>query len=342
MITKATDYSNLYRAKVVSNYDPKELCRIKARIPCIHGVSEIDGISDDAIPYASPCFLDASFDSGTFLVPEVGSTVFIFFESGESTKPIYFGSSVSYQYEDEAQYLGDKNSYNFQGTDGKRMKRAGFSDTPFNVYKKGILRKLILFKSRKGSSIEFCDEDENEHISIYDRVGQVLTMYSPIKIRDNDYGFSNRGVFSMLKQTFNIEDKALMIWKAVSSSFLRFVSDVSYTKNEFITVYNDDKAGISVDIGKDNRLLIFYKDETLIEVKEDGIKIKTNKIDIDSESVNIKGDLKVQGQVLSSSTIKGDVYGTWVHSSAQYPASVSVNVDIQSYVDDKDEEIVQE
>jgi hypothetical protein len=186
MITKATDYSNLYRAKVVSNYDPKELCRIKARIPCIHGVSEVDGISDDAIPYASPCFLDVSFDSGTFLVPEVGSTVFVFFESGESTKPIYFGSSVSYQYEDEAQYLGDKNSYNFQGTDGKRMKRAGFGDTPFNVYKKGILRKLILFKSRKGSSIEFCDEDENEHISIYDRVGQVLTMYSPIKIRDND------------------------------------------------------------------------------------------------------------------------------------------------------------
>ena len=95
MLTKATDYSNLYRAKVVSNYDPKELCRIKARIPCIHGVSEIDGISDDAIPYASPCFLDASFDSGTFLVPEVGSTVFIFFESGESTKPIYFPFAIS-------------------------------------------------------------------------------------------------------------------------------------------------------------------------------------------------------------------------------------------------------
>ena len=97
-------------------------------------------------------------------------------------------------------------------------------------------------------------------------------------------------------------------------------------------------------------MLIFYKDKTMIEIKEDkiqiktdNIKIKANNIDIES-NVNIKGDLKVQGQVLSSSTIRGDVYGVWVHSTAQFPANVNVNanVNIDKYEDDKDEEIIEE
>lgn len=350
MKTKLSTYNNLYRGKVVDNKDPKELCRIKVRVPCIHGIDETQGIKNDAIPYASPCFLDASYDSGTFLVPEVGATVFVFFESGEPTKPVYFGCSVSYMYEEEVQYLGDKNSYHFTSSEGQRMKEAGVSDTPMNVYKQGILRKAILYKSRKGSSIEFCDEDDNEHLSIYDRLGQTISMYSPVTSERNIYGRLNRGFFSILKNVWEVEKKAIMIFKSLSSSFLRFVSEKDYTKNEFVTVYKDDKAGISVDIGQNDRMLIFYKDKTMIEIKEDkiqiktdNIKIKANSIDIES-NVNIKGDLKVQGQVLSSSTIRGDVYGVWVHSTAQFPANVNVNanVNIDKYEDDKDEEIIEE
>ena len=119
------------------------------------------------------------------------------------------------------------------------------------------------------------------------------------------------------------------------------MSEKTYTKNEFITIYKDKKAGISIDIGKDDRMLIFYKDKTLIEIKEDGIQIKTDNINIDS-NVNIKGNLQVQGNVSSSATIQGNIYGSWQNSNANFPANVNVNVDIDKYNDDKDEEIIQE
>lgn len=341
MKTKASTYNSLYRGKVVDNKDPKELCRIKVRVPCIHGADENEGIKNDSIPYASPCLMDVSYDSGMFIVPEVGSTVFVFFESGEPTKPVYFGGSVSYMYEDDVQYLGSKDSLSFKSSDGQRIKTAGFGDTPFNMYKQGIPRKAILYKSRKGSSIEFCDEDENEHLSIYDRLGQLFSMYSPATQDRNFYGQLNRGTFSILKNIWEVEQKAIIILKSLSSSFLRFVSEKTYTKNEFITIYKDKKAGISIDIGKDDRMLIFYKDKTLIEIKEDGIQIKTDNINIDS-NVNIKGNLQVQGNVSSSATIQGNIYGSWQNSNANFPANVNVNVDIDEYINDNDESEIEE
>jgi len=340
MINNQTEFTNIYRAKVVSNKDPKEICRIKIRIPCIHGIDSSDGLGDDDLPFAMPCVMDASFESGTFIVPEVGATVFVFFEGGKIDKPVYFGSSISYEHTDSQEY-GSKDSESFTGSEGKRVKRAYMSDTPMNVYKKGIFRKFILFKTRKGASIEFSDEDEKEHLTIYDRIGQVLTMYSPVSKDENSDGMANRGIFSIIKSKFEVKNKAILLLKSLSSSFLRFVSEVSYTKNEFTTVFQEDKAGISIDIGKDNRILIFYKDSTLIEIKEDKVCIKTDKIDIDGD-VNIKGDLKVQGQVLSSSTIRGNVYGSWVYSNAQCPVSLNLDVNINPYVDDEDEQIIEE
>lgn len=340
MLSEQANFNCMYRAKVVSNKDPKEICRIKVRVPCIHGTDSKDGLGDDDLPFAMPCMMDVSFESGTFIIPEVGSTVFVFFEGGKVDKPVYIGGSCSYEH-DEAQEYGSKDSNSFSSSEGKRTKRAYMSDPPINVYKGGVFRKFILFKTRKGSSIEFSDEDDKEHLSIYDRIGQAFTMYSPVSTDENADGMANRGVFSLLKDKFDVKKKAILILKSLSSSFLRFVSEVSYTKNEFTTVFKEDKAGISVDIGKDNRILIFYKDKTLIEIKEDKICIKTDKIDIDGD-VNIKGDLKVQGQVLSSSTIRGDVYGTWVHSNAQYPVSLNLDVNINPYVDDEDEQIIEE
>lgn len=340
MISEQANFNCIYRAKVVSNKDSKNICRIKVRVPCIHGTDGSDGLSDDTLPYAMPCMMDASYDSGSFIVPEVGSTVFVFFEGGKIDKPIYIGCSVSYEHTEALEY-GDKDSLSFTASEGKRIKRAYINDTPSNLYSGSIIRKLILFKTRKGSSIEFSDEDNKEHLSIYDRIGQVFTMYSPVDTDENANGLTKRGLFSVLKSKFEIKKKAIMIWKSLSSSFLRFVSEVSYSKNEFTTVFKEDKAGVSVDIGKDNRILIFYKDKTLIEIKEDKISIKTDKIDIDGD-INIKGDLKVQGQVLSSSTIRGNIYGSWVHSNAQHPVPLNLDVNIKPYVDDEDEQIIEE
>ena len=337
MYSNQNNFNTIYRAKVVNNKDELEIGRIQIRVPCIHGIDEKDGLRDDALPYASPCFMDASFDSGSFIVPEVGSTVFVFFEGGEVSKPIYIGCSVSYEHYD-VQYYGNKNSNTFKDSEGKRLKRAYYNDTPKNVYRKGIFRKFILFKSRKGSSIEICDDDDNEHLSIFDRLGQTITMFSPQDTSNNMDGKSNRGLFSVIKTKAVLEGckKAILLLKSLSSSFLRFVSMEDYTQNDFTTVYQDDKAGISVNIGTDNRLLIYYKDTTMIELKD-------NEVNIQANNINIKGNLKVQGNIYSSSTIKGDIYGTPCkdHCNYSFPESLNFN-DIKTYDDMQDEEIIDE
>ena len=331
MRNKNNNLNFIYRGKVVSNKDPKSICRIKVRVPSVHGSSSDDGISDNALPYAMPCTMWASYDAGTFLVPEVGSTVFVFFEGGESNKPIYIGSSISNEHTD-ALYFGDSDSNEFVNSEGTRLKKAYLKDTPSNVYRGGIFRKFILFKSKKGSSIEFCDEDNNEHLSIIDRLGQCLFMHSPVSESDNSYGMSNRGVFSILKSSTTIVQKALLILKSLSSSFLRFISDPDYSNLDLINVYKDKNAGISINIGTTDRVLIHYNNKSLIELTEGKIKLQ-------SDVIEIKGDLKVQGSIESTSKIQGDVYGqcpcTGTNGYA-YPASLNLD-DIASFEDSKDE-----
>jgi hypothetical protein len=336
MRNKNTDLSYIFRGKVVSNKDPKGICRIKVRVPSVHGASEKDGISDKGLPFAMPCSMSASFDAGTFIVPEVGSTVFVFFEGGEPNKPIYIGGSVSYEAE-EAQYYGGESSNEFTNSDNQRLKRAYMKDTPSNVYKGSTFRKAILFKSRKGSSIELCDEDDNEHLSIIDRLGQCFYMFSPVDSTANSYGMANRGIFTVLKNTYEVVKKSILLLKSLSSSFLRFVSDPSYSKTDLTTVYKDDKAGISIDVGKDNKILVHMKDKSFIEIKE-------NTINIQSKTINIKGNLNVDGNIYSSSTIRGNVYGTCPCKGINgYNHPVSLNLsDINPYVDDKDENDITE
>lgn len=340
MYSYNNNLNSIYRAKVISNKDPLEIGRVQIRVPSIHGTDINDGLRDEALPYASPCVFDASFESGSFIVPEVNSTVFVFFEGGEPSKPVYFGNSISYEHT-ESQYVGNSDTNLYQNSDGKRIKRAYTSDVPKNVYRGGIFRKFILFKSRKGSSIEFCDDDDNEHLSIFDRLGQTLTMFAPIDKSNNSDGLANRGLFSVIKTKATLDGckKAILLLKSLSSSFLRFVSKEDYTQNDFITVYKDDNAGISVDIGKDDRLIIHYKNKSKIELKD-------NEINIQASNINIKGDLKVDGKILSNSTIKGDIYGTPCVCEGRpcnysFPESLNFN-DIKPYEDSNDESIIDE
>ena len=77
--------------------------------------------------------------------------------------------------------------------------------------------------------------------------------------------------------------------KAISGSFLRFVSDNNYSKTELINVYKDEEVGISIDIGVDDRIIVFYKDSK-IEMKEDQINIKSKQVNIEGDTINFKGN----------------------------------------------------
>jgi len=73
----------MYRGLVSDNNDPNRLGRIKARVPAVFGDVE-RGWCMPCVPYAGP-------QVGIAFLPEVGSGVWIEFEGGDVSYPIWVG-----------------------------------------------------------------------------------------------------------------------------------------------------------------------------------------------------------------------------------------------------------
>ena len=76
-------YFGKYRGTVVNNLDPENRGRIQAIVPDVQGLIPMT--------YALPCLPAAGKGSGSFIVPELGSSVWIEFEQGDPDYPIWTG-----------------------------------------------------------------------------------------------------------------------------------------------------------------------------------------------------------------------------------------------------------
>jgi uncharacterized protein involved in type VI secretion and phage assembly len=76
-------YFGVYRGTVFNNIDPLQIGRIMATVPDVGGV----------IPttWAMPCVPIAGKQMGTFMVPQIGSGVFVQFEAGDPDRPVWVG-----------------------------------------------------------------------------------------------------------------------------------------------------------------------------------------------------------------------------------------------------------
>ncbi len=72
-----------YRGLVVDISDPDDRGRIQARVPAVY----VDQVS----PWAMPCVPFAGPQHGLVLLPEVGDGVWIEFEGGDISRPIWSG-----------------------------------------------------------------------------------------------------------------------------------------------------------------------------------------------------------------------------------------------------------
>ena len=77
----------LYRAKVVERDDERQRGRIKVQIPSVSG----EGKSQ----WVEACMNTAYDGGGDISVPKVGDTVWVAFEEGDITKPVYVGNFFS-------------------------------------------------------------------------------------------------------------------------------------------------------------------------------------------------------------------------------------------------------
>ncbi len=72
-----------YRATVFNNIDPEQRGRIQAIVPDVLGLTPSS--------WAMPCMPIAGKQMGVYMVPQVGSGVWIEFEQGDSDFPIWTG-----------------------------------------------------------------------------------------------------------------------------------------------------------------------------------------------------------------------------------------------------------
>lgn len=78
-------YFGKYRGQVTDNNDPDNLGRLKARVPRLLG--------DEETGWALPAFIyGGASEQGLFAVPDVGAGVWIEFEAGDLSYPIWSGT----------------------------------------------------------------------------------------------------------------------------------------------------------------------------------------------------------------------------------------------------------
>jgi hypothetical protein len=76
-------YYGKYRGLVVMNIDPMQIGRIIAQVP--------DVLGETPSSWAMPCVPAAGIQAGCFIVPPIGSQVWMEFEQGDPDYPIWTG-----------------------------------------------------------------------------------------------------------------------------------------------------------------------------------------------------------------------------------------------------------
>lgn len=75
-------YYSIYRGTVVSNQDPKFLCRLQLKVPDVYGNNVLE-------EWALPRGMPAGKDIGLIAIPQAGDTVWVTFENGSPVHPIW-------------------------------------------------------------------------------------------------------------------------------------------------------------------------------------------------------------------------------------------------------------
>jgi uncharacterized protein involved in type VI secretion and phage assembly len=82
-MAEAKKYYGKFRGFVLDNIDPLETGRLMVQVPDVSNVLPST--------WATPCLPYAGIQSGMYVVPEIGSTVWIEFEQGNPDYPIWVG-----------------------------------------------------------------------------------------------------------------------------------------------------------------------------------------------------------------------------------------------------------
>lgn len=162
--------TGFYRAVVVQNTDPLNIARVRVRIPAFHGAnpSSTYYIQDEELPFAYPAtYNGAGYKTGQYLIPMVGSLVWVSFETGTDNL-VYFGGV----------YTADPSGNRYLQFDRSTNNGDKIQIVEDDLSKNNDPNRYVLFKTLKGAEIVIDDRDKNESIEIKDAHGNQIIMNS--------------------------------------------------------------------------------------------------------------------------------------------------------------------
>lgn len=183
-----------YRAFVRDNNDPERLGRVRLEVPAVLGPGK-ENWSD----WAAPCFpFGGNDDTGMFLVPDEGASVWAEFEGGQPQFPIWTGiwlakSDPGEQPKESSRTCASAFCKDCEDKkEHQKSKHDNLEHRKFHAHPPFYCPRMrVLFKSETGHTILADDRDGDETLRIFDRTGQVLTFEGKVK-PSNQTGNSQR------------------------------------------------------------------------------------------------------------------------------------------------------
>jgi type VI secretion system secreted protein VgrG len=159
-------YYGKYRGYVHDVSDPEGRGRIRAIVPRLLGETTPTGWALPAAPYAGP-------DQGLFTVPDLGAGVWMEFEEGDLSKPIWSGLWWGSPTDGD---IGTPDSTARQRVPSTGQE-ARTPETPQHEYPREAAEpKVRILKSATGHHIVLDDRPEHERIEIHDSKGNRLIL----------------------------------------------------------------------------------------------------------------------------------------------------------------------
>jgi len=130
-------FFGLYRGRVENNNDPLGRGRVQVRV-----FPMMEGIRKEDLPWAEPCW------AGMLKVPAVGNWVWVMFQEGEITSPVWLGWSVPF----------DEKGLSYRGGErGNEYDRKEFIGREIYVEYGAEYPNAMVIRHRSGSRLIFYD-----------------------------------------------------------------------------------------------------------------------------------------------------------------------------------------
>ncbi len=240
LVTRSQEtYFGKYRGFVTDNEDPDKRARVKLIIPSVLG--------EQVSHWAEPCLpFGGLADQGLFLVPEVDAQIWVEFEEGNVSKPIWTGT-VWQQTADVPTEAADRSPYmrqlktpsghilSFDDTEGEEEIRLFHTaDAELKINPEGVIQMTdatgaTLTMNAAESSIQI--EDSNGNTIIMDSTGSTIT-----DSNGNEIVMQGGGVTISSGATINIEGSMVNIGGEGGEPFIKGQSFLSLFATHIHTV----------------------------------------------------------------------------------------------------------